>query len=140
MTSEELFKTVCDKARAFGMNAKNDGRTIIEPKGNAIIRKNILDISFKDGTAYFGFLNPEEDTVGPYSDFSFVVFPDSIDDVQTCIVSLAIGSSGFRNDYHLASLPGLRRIFLKLNGENTFFKTSFDDLESVNSTSKCKFT
>ena len=59
MTSEELFETVCSKAKEFGMTAKNDGRTIIEPKGNAIIRKNILNVSFKEGAAYFGFLNPE---------------------------------------------------------------------------------
>ena len=133
MTSEELFETVRSKAEEFGMTAKNNGRTINEPKGNAIIRKNILDVSFKEGAAYFGFLNPEEDVVGPYSDFSFVVFPDSKEDVNTCVVSLGVGSCGFRNDYYLAALPGLRRIFLKLNSENTFFKTSFDDIESTSS-------
>ena len=131
MTAEELFKVVCDKARDFGMNAKNNGRTIIEPKGNAVIRKNLLDGSFKEGGAYFGFLSPEEDTVGPYFDFSFVILPDSKDNVQTCVVCLAVGSSGFRNDYQLAVLPGLRRIFLNRKNKDTFFKTAFDDIEST---------
>ena len=133
MTSEELFEKVCNKAVEFGMNAKNNGRNIIELKGNAIIRKNLLDMSFNDGSAYFGFINPEEDTAGPYSDFSFVVFPDSKDNVKICVVSLGVGSFGFRNDYHLAALPGLRRMFLKLYDDNTFFKTSFDDIESTSS-------
>ncbi len=133
MTSEELCEKVCNKAVEFGMNAKNDRRTIIDPKGNAIIRKNLLDSSFKDGSAYFGLLNPEEETAGPYSDFSFAVFPDSMNDVQTCVVSLGVGSLGFRNDYQLAALPGLRRMFLKLYDDNTFLKTSFDDIESTSS-------
>jgi 5-methylcytosine-specific restriction protein B len=133
MTAEELFNAICNKARDFGMVAKNDGRTIVEPKGNAIIRNNLLDLSFNDGSAFFGFLSPEEETAGPYSDFSFVVFPDSKDNVNACVVSLGVGSSGFRNDYQLASLPGLRRTFLKLSSEQTFFKTSFDDIESTSS-------
>ena len=28
-----------------------------------------------DGKAYFGFVGPEEETSGAYSDFSFVIFP-----------------------------------------------------------------
>ena len=44
MTAEELFKVVCDKARDFGMNAKNNGRTIIEPKGNAVRSKKVAHI------------------------------------------------------------------------------------------------
>ena len=51
--------------------------------------------------------------------------------MTTCVVCLAVGSSGFRNDYQLAALPGLRRMFLKLKGQNTFFKASFDDIEST---------
>lgn len=133
MTAEELFEVVCAKAKDFGLVAKNDGRTIVEPKGNAIIRSNLIDVSFNDGSAYFGFLSAEEETAGPYSDFSFVIFPDSKDNVQACVVCLGVGSSGFKNDYQLASHPGLRRTFLKLKTEDnaTFFKTSFDDIEST---------
>lgn len=134
MTAEELFDKVLKKAKEFGLVAKNDGRTIIEPKGNSIIRNNLIPASFNDGSAYFGFLSSEEETAGPYSDFSFVVFPDNRENVQACVVSLGVGSSGFRNDYQLASTPGIRRLFLKLNyQDNSFFKTSFDDIESASS-------
>ena len=134
MTTEDLFNRVLSKAKEFGLIAKNEGRNITEPKGNSIIRNNLLDISFKDGSAFFAFLSSEEETTGPYSDFSFVVFPDKKDEIETCVVALGVGSSGFRNDYQLASMPGLRRLFLKLNSQtNSFFKTSFDDIESTSS-------
>ena len=131
MTAEELFKEVHAKAQEMGMVNKNQGHQIVNPKGNAIVRKNLEENAFKEGAAYWGFLNPEEETSGQYSDFSFVVFPDSYSDVKTCVVCLGVGSSGFRNDYHLAALPGIRRMFLKLKGQNTFFKASFNDIESV---------
>lgn len=135
MTATDLFNSVLAKAKEFGLVAKNDGRTIVEPKGNTIIRNNLLDMSFSDGSAYFGFISSEEETAGPYSDFSFVIFPDDKDDVQACVVCLGVGSSGFKNDYQLASHPGLRRTFLKLktDDEKSFFKTSFDDIESTSS-------
>lgn len=131
MTAEELFKEVHAKAQEMGMVNKNQGHQIVNPKGNTIVRMNLQGNAFTDGTAYWGFLNPEEETSGQYSDFSFVVFPDSYSDVKTCVVCLGVGSSGFRNDYHLAALPGIRRMFLKLKGQNTFFKASFNDIESV---------
>lgn len=131
MTAEKLFEIVRDKAEAFGMLPQNEGQQIKSSTGNTIIRKNLQPEAFTGGTAYFGFLNPEEETSGAYSDFSFVVFPDSVDNVTTCVVCLAVGSSGFRNDYQLAALSGLRRMFLKLKGQNTFFKASFDDIENT---------
>ena len=131
MKAEKLFENISKKAITFGMLPKNEGQQIKGSTGNAIIRKNLQLEAFTGGTAYFGFLNPEEETSGPYSDFSFVVFPDSVDNVTTCVICLAVGSSGFRNDYQLAALPGLRRMFLKLKGQNTFFKASFDDIEST---------
>ena len=132
MTAKELFDKVYAQAKDMGMNYKNEGHQIVNPKGNAIIRKNLEENAFTEGAAYWGFLNPEEETSGQYSDFSFVVFPDSYSDVKTCVVCLGVGSSGFRNDYHLAALPGIRRMFLKLKlkGQNTFFKTSFSDIEN----------
>lgn len=135
MTSEELLKKVLNKANEFGFLPKNEGRVITDPKGNSILRNNLLDLSFNDGSAYFGILSAEEETAGPYSDFSFVVFPDNKECVETCVVCLGVGSSGFRYDYQIASLPGLRRTFLKLktNDNTTFFKTSFDDIESTSS-------
>lgn len=131
MTAEDLFKDVHAKAQEMGMVNKNQGHQIVNLKGNTIVRMNLQGNAFTDGTAYWGFLNPEEETSGQYSDFSFVVFPDDDSDVKTCVVCLGVGSSGFRNDYHLAALPGIRRMFLKLKGQNTFFKASFNDIESV---------
>lgn len=134
MTAEELFNNVLNKAKEYGLIAKNDGRLIIDTKGNSIIRNNLLPESFNEGSAYFGFLSGDEDTNGPYSDYSFVIFPDNKDNIKACVVALGVGSSGFRNDYQIASQPGLRRLFLKLNYQNkSFFKTSFDDIESSSS-------
>lgn len=135
MTANELFEKTLAQAKEFGLDAKNDGSKIINPKGNAIIRNNLLDEAFNDGKAYFGFISEDEETTGLYSDFSFVIFPDDKNNVQTCIVCLGVGSAGFKNDYQLASHPGLRRTFLKLNADDgmTFFKTSFDDIESTSS-------
>lgn len=131
MTAAELFEIIIDKAKTFGLMPKNEGRTIIDPKGNGVVRNNLLDASFADGSAYFGIISEDEETAGPYSDFSFVILPEK--ELGACVVSLTVGSSGFKNDYSIASKPGLRRSFLKLRAEedNTFFKTSFDDIEST---------
>ena len=132
MTANELFDEVYARAKDMGMDHKNEGPQIVDPTGNTIVRKNLEKDAFTDGAAYWGFLNPEEETSGQYSDFSFVVFPDDYLDVKTCVVCLGVGLSGFRNDYHLAALPGIRRMFLKLKlkGQNTFFKTSFSNIEN----------
>ena len=133
MTAEELFDKLLDKAEEFGMIPQNGEKEASNPKGNAIVRKNIKADAFKDGKAFFGFINKGEETSGRYSDFSYVVFPDDMDNVKTCVVALVVGSNGFKNDYEVSSLPGLRRMFLRLNGEKAFFKTSFDDIESTSS-------
>ena len=133
MTAEELFDKLLDKAEEFGMVPQNGEKEASNPKGNAIVRKNIKADAFKDGKAFFGFINKGEETSGRYSDFSYVVFPDDMDNVKTCVVALVVGSNGFKNDYEVSSLPGLRRMFLRLNGEKAFFKTSFDDIESTSS-------
>ncbi|MBQ9284741.1 MAG: AAA family ATPase [Bacteroidaceae bacterium] len=133
MTAKELFQAVFGKAKEYGLTAKNDRRTIIDPKGNAVIRENLESQAFSDGSAFFAFIRSEEEPAGQYSDFSFVVFPDSKEYVNHCVVCLGVGSSGFRNDYQLASLPGLRRLFLKLKTDRTYFKTSFEDIESSSS-------
>lgn len=130
MTAKELFDKVYQKAIAFGMVAKNNGATITNVKGNAIVRENISK-AFVDGTAFFGFLSPEEDPTGAYSDFSFVVFPNNETNVSACIVCLGVGTLGFKNDFHLASHPGLRRNFIKLTHADAFFKTSFADIETT---------
>ena len=134
MTAKELFDKVKEAAiKYFGMIPTEN-----ETKGNAIIRcflenkKNGNDDS--NSAYYFGFISNEEDVSGPYSDFSFVVFPDKIDgNVKTCAVTLGVGTQGFKNDYQLAARPGTRRLFLKLkekDDEESFFKTAFDDIEN----------
>lgn len=131
MKAQELFEMVKAKAVDFGLKAKNNRQTIVDPKGNAIIRENISDSAFADEKAYFGFIAEEEETSGAYFDFSFVVFPEQ--ELGACVVALCVGSSGFKNDYQLAALPGLRRDFLRLRGKKTFFKTNFSDIESTSS-------
>jgi 5-methylcytosine-specific restriction enzyme B len=43
---------------------------------------------------------------------------------------LGIGSRGFKNDYELATYPGLRRLFSKLINEKGFCKSDFSDIET----------
>lgn len=131
MNVQDLFEAVIQKAKSFGMESKNNFSDIINIKGNAIIRKNISPEAYMNGTAFFSIISEEEETSGPFSDFSFTIFPEQ--NLGSCVVTLGVGSSGFKNDYQLASLPGLRRSFLKLRTEddNTFFKTTFDDIEST---------
>lgn len=109
----------------MGLKAKNSRQTIVEPRGNVIVRENISDSAFADEKAYFGFIAEEEETSGAYFDFSFVVFPEQ--ELGACVVALCVGSSGFKDDYQLAALPGLRRDFLRLRGKKTFFKTNFSE-------------
>jgi MoxR-like ATPase len=135
MEVKELYDLVCEKAKTFGMvakNSKDNTSTIENSNGNAIIRNStISEKAVQDGKAYFGFIGPEEETSGQYFDFSFVIFPEQ--ELGACVVALGVGSMGFKNDYQLALQPGLRRDFLKLRGDRTFFKTSFADVESPSS-------
>lgn len=108
-------------------NSKDNTSTIEKSNGNAIIRDKTLAAAFKEGGAFFGFIGPEEETSGPYSDFSFVIFPER--ELGACVVALGVGSLGFKNDYQLAMMPGVRRDFMKLKSDKTYFKTNFTDLE-----------
>ena len=110
---------LCDEwASAFGA----------EVGKNCIQRNNTNEEVFKSGGAFFGFIQPDESPSGQYHDFSFVVFPDNKE--PKWVVCLGVGSLGFRDDYDLASVPGLRRKYLKLMGEDSFIKTDFLDIES----------
>ena len=123
MTQEELKNYALEKAALFGYVQKKDEAS----KGNAVFRSNLEDVK---GANYFGFIRPEEPYSGAYSDFSLVVF--ARDDTPYFFVSLGVGSQGFSNDYELASLPGVRRMFLKLldNNGDSFCKPTFTDTES----------
>ena len=82
---------------------------------------------------YFAFINPIEATSGPYSDFSLVFFPAGNEE-DKYIMSIGVGSEGFRNDYELATMPGMRRLFLKLHpgdeAHHPFCKPKFTDIET----------
>jgi len=93
-----------------------------------VFRNNTKEDAFKKGGAYFGFISPEEEATGPYHDFSLVIFPDN--ENRSWIISLGVGTLGFKNDYELASLPGIRRLFSSITNQNGFCKTSFLDIES----------
>ena len=123
MTQEKLKNYAVEKAMQFGFVQKKDEAS----KGNAVFRYNPEDAK---GANYFGFIRPEEPYSGAYSDFSLVVF--ARDDTPFFFVSLGVGSQGFSNDFELASLPGVRRMFLKLldNHGDSFCKPVFTDTES----------
>ncbi|MFC3414678.1 McrB family protein [Algoriphagus hitonicola] len=93
-----------------------------------VLRKNIGTEALKDNGAYFGFIHPEEESAGPFHDFSLTIFPN--DEKKPWLVCLGIGISGFKNDYELATYPGLRRLFSKLIDERGFCKSDFSDIET----------
>lgn len=119
---EPILKFIREKAATFG--AKNDDKT-----KDYVERNNTNELSFAEGVAYFGFIEPEEDTSGPYHDLSYVVFPDP--DEKSWLVSIGIGTLGFKNDYELAGLPGLRRSIAPLISAEGFCKTAFLDIETA---------
>lgn len=123
MKQEELKDYAFEKAKLFGFVQKKDDAS----KGNAVFRCDLQDNS---GANYFGFIRPEEPFTGMYSDFSLVVFTRG--ENPFFFVSLGVGSQGFSNDYELASLPGVRRMFMKLldNNGDSFCKPVFTDTES----------
>lgn len=119
MSIEHIRQFIKEKAEEFG--AKTD---------SFIFRDN-TDICFNTNTpgAYLGLVEFVEGSSGVYHDFSFVVFPASLEG-QSLVVTLGIGSQGFKNDYNIATYPGLRRLFKKLINEKGFCKTDFSDIET----------
>lgn len=137
MDLQELKNKVYDFAIECGMKPRNPRSnddstrictkdTIDSKKCNSITRDN----TESSGAAYFGFIRPEESTSEAYRDLSLVFFPQS--DGKVCVVSLGVGSNGLDNDMRLASLPGTRRLFMRLRESNrkTFFKNDFSDINN----------
>ncbi len=122
MSIDILRRFIIEKAKEFG--AKTDA----EFNKPYILRNNTGADALKDNGAYFGFIHPEEDTSGPFHDFSLTIFPSN--DSKPWLVCLGIGSYGFKNDYELSTYPGLRRLFSLLVDENGFCKSSFSDIET----------
>lgn len=123
MSIENIRQFIKKKAEEFGAKTDNEfNKPYVE-------RNNTGQEALKDNGAFFGFIHPEEEPSGPYHDFSFVIFP-SAEEGKPWLVCLGIGSSGFKNDYELATYPGLRRLFSKLTNERGFCKSDFSDIES----------
>lgn len=122
MSIENIRQFIKEKAEQFG--AKVD----VEYNKSYIERNNTGHEALKDNGAYFGFIHPEEETSGPFHDFSFTIFPN--DQNKPWLICLGIGSSGFKNDYELATYPGLRRLFSTLINNNGFCKSDFSDIET----------
>lgn len=122
MSIENIRQFIKDKAVEFG--AKPD----TEFNKPYVERNNTGQEALKDNGAYFGFIHPEEETSGPFHDFSLTIFPNETD--KPWLVCLGIGSSGFKNDYELSTFPGLRRLFSKLIDENGFCKSDLSDIET----------
>lgn len=122
MTIETIRNFIREKAEEFGARTDNEfNKSYVE-------RNNTGEEALRDNGAYFGFIHPEEEASGPFHDFSLTLFPN--DQGKPWLVCLGIGSSGFKNDYELATYPGLRRLFSKLTDERGFCKSDFSDIET----------
>ncbi len=122
MSIENIRQFIRNKAEEFG------AKTNAEFNKPYIERNNTGHEALKDNGAYFGFIHPEEEPSGPFHDFSLTIFPSS--DNKPWLICLGIGSLGFRNDYELATYPGLRRLFSRLVDERGFCKSDFSDIET----------
>lgn len=88
---------------------------------------------------YFAFIREDEPPSGTYSDFSLVFFPEQNESEEghpsRYLMSIGVGSDGFKEDYDDALQPGLRRLFIKLlpwqEKYHSFAKPSFTDIESA---------
>lgn len=122
MIIDNIRLFIKEKAEQFGAKTDNEfNKPYVE-------RKNTGQEALKDNGAYFGFIHPDEDVSGPFHDFSLTIFPNEIN--KPWLVCLGIGSSGFKNDYELATYPGLRRLFSNLINERGFCKSDFSDIET----------
>ena len=120
---DAIREFIKEKAEQFG--AKTDA----EFNKPYVPRNNTGQDALKDNGAYFGFIHPDEDISGPFHDFSLTIFPTDQDN-KAWLVCLGVGSLGFKNDYELATFPGLRRLFSKLVDDGGFCKSDFSDLEN----------
>jgi len=100
-------------------------------KAKYIMRKNV-SAPYPEVGAYYGCISVDEEPSGAYSDLSIVIMPSNepneVDD--RWMISLGVGSLGYKNDYQLVSLPGTRRIFVNTIPVTSFIKNDFLDIES----------
>jgi len=122
---DELIRYIKEQAQLFG--AKQDATD----KKDYIFRNNTRqDALDEDKAPYFGLISPDEELSGQYHDLSLVIFPGSNYNDQW-LVALGIGTLGFKNDYELAVVPGLRRSFASIiDPRRGFIKSSLLDMDS----------
>ena len=120
---ETTIEYVKELAKEYG--AKDES----SEKRDYIFRNNTKENALSEGGAFFGFVSPEEEPTGPYSDFSLVIFPDKDD--GPWMICLGVGSQGFKNDFELASTPGVRRLFRSIISKDGYCKSSFSDIETA---------
>ncbi len=119
---DEIRSFIRNEAERFGAKySKEIDKLYVE-------RNNTSEESLRDNGAYFGFIHQDEEATGPFHDFSLTIFPSN--GTEPWLVCLGIGSNGFKNDYNLASYPGLKRLFSQLIDENGYCKSNFADIES----------
>jgi len=119
----EIKDLIKQKAVEFGARQINDSVK------DYIFRDNTGKDALLDNGAFFGFISPTEEPTGPYHDLSFVIFPT--DTENAWLVCIGIGSLGFKNDYELASRPGIRRLLSRIiKPENGYCKLDFSDIET----------
>ena len=94
-----------------------------------VFRNNTKPQAFEDGSAFFGFIHPDEEQTGAYHDFCIVLFPGNSKGGNKWVLSLGVGSLGFLYDYELSTRPGLRRLYQSIISSEGFCKTDFSDLE-----------
>lgn len=70
MSIENIRQFIREKAEQFGAKTDNEfNKPYIE-------RNNTGQDALKDNGAYFGFIHPEEESSGPFHDFSLTIFPN----------------------------------------------------------------
>lgn len=131
MTTQELIDFLEKRASDFG--AVSDHGSSAK---SYVLRNNAKSGPSDENKAYVGLVQPDETNSGPYHDFSFTVMPGPSE--KASLVSICVGSLGFKNDFDLASRPGLRRLFAKLVTKDGVLKSDFSDIESPLPTSFVK--
>lgn len=123
--SEDTVKSSIEEIINYTKTAMNDFGAKEE---NYVFRNNTVSQSLEQGDAYFGFISSGEELKGPYHDFSLVIFPSKDD--KPWLIALGVGTLGFKNDYDLASAPGVKRLFSSILSQEGFCKSSFLDIET----------
>ncbi len=127
----ELLTKIKETAKSFGYIEGLNGlfRDCITTRGGDAIRA----LSEKEVNFWFGYIREDQPTGGAYDGLSYVIFPEH--DKTRCLVAIGIGSSSIGKDGELASSPGFRRSFMRLNkaedsGAKFFYKLRFDEMET----------